>query len=299
MKTQTLPEKPKYEASHGRNRQLAISTLIVMIGFGLAKVISLLQTVVIAQVFGVGQEWDTFVTANRIPELIFTLISGGALAHAFIPIFSGYLAKDDRNGAWNIATHVINTIFVVTLIVSAFVFLIAPWLVENVVAPGFDEVGTQQTFELMRILLLSTLIFSVSGISMGILQSHNHFLLPAIAPIMFDVGILIGVIFLLGPFGVHGIAMGAVLGAWLHFGVQIPGLIHYNARWKPQLGLRDPMLWKVIRLMLPRVAGLGVFSMNFIVMNNIASRLGVGSVAALDWGWRLMQIPQTLIGTAM
>src|SRR5690606_10204431 len=123
--------------------------------------------------------------------------------------------------------------------------------------------------------------FSVSGISMGILQSHNHFLLPALAPIMFDIGILFGVLFLLDEFGVNGVAMGAVLGAALHFGVQVPGLIHFRARWWPELGLRDPTLWRILRLMLPRIAGLGVFSLNFIVMNNIASRLGEGSVSAL------------------
>lgn len=282
-----------------RNQQIARSTLVVMIAFGVAKIISLGQTVIIASVFGVGTEWDTFVTANRIPELIFTLIAGGALAHAFIPIFSGYLARDERDEAWRIASHVINTIFTATAIVSIVVFIASPWLVANVVAPGFDSAGRAQTVELMRILLVSTMIFSVSGIVMGILQSHNHFLLPALAPIMFDVGILIGVIFLLKPLGVHGIALGAVLGAAMHFGIQIPGLIRFKARWIPELGLRDPILWKVIRLMLPRIAGLGVFSINFVVMNNIASRLGVGSVSALDWGWRLMQIPQTLIGTAM
>jgi putative peptidoglycan lipid II flippase len=171
--------------------------------------------------------------------------------------------------------------------------------VEHVVAPGFPPDVQAQTVELTRILLVSTLIFSVSGIVMGILQSHNHFLLPALAPIMFDVGILFGVIFLLSPFGVRGIAIGAVLGAALHFLIQVPGLIRYRARWYPELGWRDANLWHVIRLMIPRIGGLGVFSFNFIVMNNIASRLGEGSVAALDWGWRLMQIPETLIGTAM
>lgn len=282
-----------------RNQQIARSTLVVMIAFGVAKVISLGQTVLIASVFGVGAEWDAFVTANRIPELIFTLIAGGALAHAFIPIFSGYLARNETERGWEVASHVINTIFSVTAIVSIVVFFAAPWMVANVVAPGFDAEGQQQTVELMRILLVSTLIFSVSGIVMGILQSFNHFLLPALAPIMFDVGILFGVVFLIGPFGVHGIAMGAVLGAAMHFGIQIPGLIRFRAQWKFSLGWSDPILWKVIRLMLPRVAGLGVFSLNFLVMNNIASRLGTGSVSALDWGWRLMQIPQTLLGTAI
>ncbi len=296
---QAQPESSTPAETESRNRKLARSTLVVMVAFGVAKAISLAQTVIIARVFGVSAEWDAYVAANSIPELIFTLIAGGALAHAFIPVFSGFLARGDRQGAWRTATHVINTVFSVTLAVSIVAFLAAPWLVATVVAPGFGAAAQAQTVELMRILLLSTLIFSVSGISMGILQSHNHFLLPALAPIMFDVGILFGVLFLLDEFGVNGVAMGAVLGAALHFGVQVPGLIHFRARWWPELGLRDPTLWRILRLMLPRIAGLGVFSLNFIVMNNIASRLGEGSVSALSWGWRLMQIPQTLIGTAM
>lgn len=281
------------------NRQLARSTLIVVIAFAVAKIISLGQTFIIANVFGVGAEWAAYVTANRIPELIFTLIAGGALAHAFIPIFTGFLAKQDYEGSWRTASHVVNSIFVITLAVSAVVFFLAPWLVANVVAPGFDEAVRAQTVELMRILLISTVVFSVSGILMGILQSHNNFLLPALAPIMFDVGILLGVIFLLPPLGVRGIAIGAVLGSVMHLGIQLPGLWRVRARWRLETGFRDPVLWRVIRLMLPRVAGLGVVSLNFLIMNNIASRLGTAPVAALDWGWRLMQIPQTLIGTAI
>lgn len=284
---------------NNRTRRIARSTMTVMIAFGLAKIISLAQSVIIANQFGVEIELSAFVTANRIPELIFTLIAGGALAHAFIPIFGGYLAQGETDRAWTVASHVVNTVFLTTLCISVIVFFAAPWLIANIVAPGFNPAAQAQSAALMRILLISTLIFSVSGLVMGILQSHNHFLLPAIAPIMFDVGILFGVIFLLKPLGVTGIALGAVLGAALHLGVQIPGLIRYKARWSPQIGLRDPELWRIIRLMLPRVAGLGVFSLNFIVMNNIASRLGENAIAALDWGWRLMQIPQTLIGTAM
>lgn len=281
-----------------RNRNIARSTLMVMGAFAAAKIISLAQTFIIARQVGLGTEWDAYVTANRVPELLFVLISGGALSHAFIPIFAGYLAQGDRQKAWRTAAHVINTLFVTTLLASILVFIFSPQIV-NSIAPGFDPAGQQRTMDVMRILLISTLIFSVSGIAMGILQSHNHFLLPALAPIMFDVGILIGIIFLLRPLGVHGIALGAVLGAAMHLGIQIPGLIRFRMRWWPELGLRDPVLWRVVRLMLPRVAGLGVFSLNFLVMNNIASRLGTGAVSALDWGWRIMQIPETLIGTAM
>ncbi len=280
-------------------RQIARSTLIVIIAFGVAKVISLAQTVIIADVFGLGAEWDAYVTANSVPELIFTLIAGGALANAFIPIFTGYLAKNDTSGAWRTASHVINTVFTVTLLLSIAAFIFAPFLVANSIAPGFTASQQADTVVLMRILLVSTVIFSVSGILMGVLQSFNRFLLPALAPIMFDLGILFGVIFLTEPFGVSGIAYGAVIGAALHLAIQLPGVFRVRARWIPELGLRDPQLWRIIRLMLPLIAGLFLFSYSFIVMNNIASRLGEGSVSALSWGWRLMQIPETLIGTAM
>lgn len=295
----TAEEQSRQDSKQKRNRQIARSTVTVMLAFGAAKVISFFQTLVIAQAFGVGSQLDAYVAANRIPELIVTLISGGALTHAFIPIFSSFLAQGDADAAWRLSSHLINTIFTLALILSAAVFVMAPWLVENAVAPGFDPATTRYTVEMMRILLIGTIIFSISGIFSGILNSHQHFLLPALAPIMYDVGILIGVMFLLPIYGVHGIAFGAVLGAVMHLGIQIPGLFRYKMKWKRELGLGNPDLWRVIRLMLPRIAGLGVFSLNFLIMNNIASRLGVGSVSALDWGWRLMQIPQTLIGTAM
>jgi len=280
-------------------RHLARSTFTVMLAFLAAKVISLFQTLIIAQTFGVGRDLDAYVAANRIPELIVILISGGALTHAFIPVFSGFLAKDDLSSAWKLSSHLINSIFTLALALSALVFVFAPWLVDNAVAPGFDAATARSTVNMMRIMLLSTIIFAVSGIFSGILNSHQHFLLPALAPIMFDIGILTGVLFLLPRFGINGLAWGAVLGAGLHFSIQLPGLFRFKMRWRLELGWNNPQLWLVVRLMLPRIGGLGVFSLNFLVMNNIASRLGAGSVSALDWGWRLMQIPQTLIGTAM
>lgn len=287
------------QTHHASTTSMARNTIILMVAFATAKAISLAQTFIIASVFGVGDEWDAFVTANRIPEQIVLLIGGGALSYAFIPVFGGLLARGDRGRAWELASSVINTVFTVTLLLSVIGFLFAPWLVEHVVAPGFEADKVAQTVTLMRILLLSTLIFSVSGIFQGILHSHNHFLLPALAPILFDVGILFGVAFLIGPFGVYGIAWGAVLGAVMHFSIQVPGLLHYRMRWLPRLGWHDPTLRRVIRLMIPRVLGLGVLTFNTLVFNNVASRMGSGAVSAFDWGYRLMNIPETLIGTAM
>ncbi len=293
------PDTPTNDAAHTTVGHLARSTVLLMLAFGTAKAISLLQTFIIARKIGLDTRWDSYITANRLPELLVVMIGGGALGYAFIPVFSGLLARQARVDAWKLASHVVNTIFMVTATLSLLAFLLAPWLVHTFLAPGFGPEQVEQTAALMRILLISTLIFSVSGIFQGILHSHSHFLLPALAPILQDLGLLFGIVFLLDRFGIYGVAWGAVLGAILHFSIQVPGLIHYRARWWPELGWRDPNLRRVIVLMIPRLLGLGVVSFNFLVANNIASRLGEGAVSAFDWGWKLMQIPQTLIGTAM
>lgn len=292
------PDQPP-QVVQATPQSMARNTIILMIAFAAAKAISLAQTFIIASVFGVGDEWDAFVTANRIPEQIVLLIGGGALSYAFIPIFSSFLARRDRDHAWQLASSVINSVLLVTLALSVIGFFAAPWLVRHVVAPGFDAAKVDQTVKLMRILLISTVVFSVSGLFQGILHSFNHFLLPALAPILFDVGLLFGVAFLIEPLGVYGIAWGAVIGSLMHLGVQVPGLIRYRARWLPRLGWSDPALRRVVRLMIPRVLGLGVTTFNAIVFNNIASRMGSGAVSAFDWGYRLMNIPETLIGSAM
>jgi putative peptidoglycan lipid II flippase len=282
-----------------RNQRIARSTLVVMLAFGLAKAISLAQTFIISDRFGTRAQWDAYITASRIPDLIFTVIAGGALINAFIPIFSRYVEQEDEKSAWRVASEVVNTAFVIVAVLSAIAFILAPWLIGTFVAPGFDSATLAEAVQLMRLLLVTTLIFAISGIVTGILQSYNHFLLPALAPIMFDVGVLFGAVFLITPLGVYGIAYGAILGAALHLAIQIPGLVKRRAHWLPLFGLRDPELRRFLCLMLPRVIDAALFIFGGLLANNLASRLGEQAVSAFDWGWRLMQIPETLIGTAM
>jgi putative peptidoglycan lipid II flippase len=280
-------------------RTIIRSTIIVVIGFTLARLISLVQTILIADVFGVGAQWDRFVAANQLPETIVLIIGGVTLTTALMPLFSGLLARNENAAAWRLASNVLNTVFVASCVVSALAFIAAPWLVARVVAPGFSTDSIAETVGLMRLLLLATLIFSISGSTMGLLQSHNRFLAPALAPVMYDVGILFGAGFLVQPFGVYGIAYGTLIGAVLHFAIQIPWLTQVGARWTPGFGWNDPTVRRVFWLMLPRILDVGIFTFTFTMAINFASRLGDGAVSAWSWGWRLMQIPQTLIGSAM
>ncbi len=303
--------------------RIARSAVVVIGVLTFAKLFSLTEKWVGLDRFGVGADWGTFAAANQLPEQLYVLIAGGALAYAFIPVFGGFLTRGDREGAWKLASNMLNTIFLAALFLAALAFLLAPWLVSTVVAPGFTPERAAQTANLMRILLVSLIIFSISGLTSGILHTHQHFLLPALAPILFDAGNLFGVVVLAPRIGIYGAAIGAVLGSVLHFGIQVPGLIRVRARWRPYLNWRDPALREVIRLMIPRALGLALANANMLVAyniasrlgeesvarllhplspilaNNIASRLGEESVAAFNRGYALMQVPQTLIGTAM
>ncbi len=302
--------------------KIARSAIIVIGILGFGKLFSLAEKWIGLDRFGVGVDWDTFAAANQLPEQLYNLIGGGALAFAFIPIFSGILARGNRDQAWKLASNVLNTIFLAAFLLSGIVFLFAPQIISTLIAPGFAKPFLParvlsepfsgdlfvylarpdlvlQTANLMRILLLSLMIFSVSGLCSGILHTHQHFVAPALAPIMYDVGNLLGVAFLARFFGIYGAAVGAVIGAGLHLGVQVIALVRVRARWLPYLNWRNAELRQVIRLMIPRAISLGLANLDLLIAYNIASTLGGGSVAAFNRGWTLMQLPQTLIGTAM
>lgn len=279
-------------------QRLVRSVLTVMIGFSATKGVSLLQTIIIANKFGAGSEYDTFVQGSILPDYIVRLIGGGALGVAFIPVFSALLNKEDNEGAWTLASQVFNTLMLVAITVSTIVMLTAPLLVNHIIAPGLNDADSQQTAEIMRILSVGAIIFSLSGILAGILHGHNHFFLPVLAPIFQDLGLLFGVIFFIEPFGIHGLALGTLLGAILHFSIQVPGLFMFKFKWYPMLGWKDPQLRHVFRLMLPRVLIGVTFLVNLIAISNINSQLGEGAASAFSWGIRFMDIPQALIGTA-
>ncbi len=281
------------------NRRVFISAIIVGFGFLISKVTGILDDLILAKIIGPGPQLDAYYAAFGLPDLLFTLIAGGALAAAFIPMFSSFLTRDDRSGAWRLASAVINTAFLAAAIASLILAIFAPVIVSQTIGSGFAPEQQQLSANLMRVILISTVVFSISGIVMSTLQANQHFFLTALAPIMYNVGILGGVIFLGPTIGVWGPTIGVVVGALLHLLVQVPGLIKYKAKWSPRLGWRDPDLRRVIRLLLPRVAGLGVVQLAALVTTSLASHLSAGSVTALNYGWRVMQLPETLIATAI
>jgi putative peptidoglycan lipid II flippase len=282
------------------NRQIARAAGTVMVTFVFGKAIGLFAYLLLGRTFGTGADLDAYLAANRFSDTLFTLVAGGALASAFIPTFTTLLAKDDRESAWRLASAIANLVIIVLVLLGILGAVFAPWVVRNLLARGFED--PQQialTVRLLRIQVPSAVIFGLSGLVMGILNGHQRFLYPALAPSMYQVGIIFGVLALAPSMGIEGAAWGVVIGALLHLLVQIPQLAHLpQRRYTFSLGLRLPMVREVLILMGPRLIGVAVVNLNFWVNIQIASHYP-GGISALTYGFVLMMMPQAAIAQSI
>jgi putative peptidoglycan lipid II flippase len=168
-----------------------------MVGMGISSIAGLVATMLISKAFGTSAEIDAFYAANRVTEIIFNLMAGGALASAFIPTFTGLLTRGNRAGAWRLASQIANWVFITMTGAAVVSWVIAPWIVPNLLAPGFkDPAQIALTVNLLREMLLAPLIFGISGLLMGILNGQQHFVLPAIAPACYQLGLILGILVL-------------------------------------------------------------------------------------------------------
>jgi putative peptidoglycan lipid II flippase len=282
---------------------LARNSLIVAFLFFINKVLALGDTVIVSRIYSNEVELlDTFNAANNLPDLLFALISGGALAMAFIPLLTEYLTTKDRAAAWDLFSRVANFGFVVTALFALVVAIFAQQIVdaEIGIAPGFGPEQRTLLAELMRLNLIGTMIFSISGLVMASLQANQHFVMPAIAPSMYNVGQIFGAIFLVPVYGIYGLVYGTIIGAALHLLVQFPMLFKFGFRWTPALDIRHTGLVEAVKLMAPRLLTMAGIQLIFIARDNLASRLDqVGAVTSLTYGWMIMQVPETILGTAL
>lgn len=280
---------------------LARTSILIAVFFGLDKVLAFVRVGIISRIYTdeVGL-LDVFNSANNVPDVLFALISGGALAMAFIPLMSEYLTTKSREAAWDLFSRVANLAFLVTVSVAVIVFIFAQQLVDHVIVPGFTAEQRALVAELMRLNLISTIIFSISGLVMASLQANQHFLLPALAPTMYNVGQIFGALMFVPIFGIQGLVYGVILGAALHLGIQVPALFRFGFKWTPALDLRHTGLLEALRLLGPRLLTMGGIQSIVIVRDYLASLTGQeGAVTSLAYGWMIMQVPETLLGTAI
>lgn len=280
-------------------RHLLRSSAMVVFLLGLGKLTGLVRARLLSAEFGTGSAYDAFTAANQLPEVFVTLISGGALAAAFIPVYSAYLTSQRSKQAAQLAGSILTLVVAVLGAISAVGIILAPWLVRHVLVPDFSPEQQALTASLMRIILLQTTLFGISGVLSSILNAHQHFALPAFAPVALDLGYFYGLFVLVPDMGIAGLAWGTVLGGVLHIMIQVPALLYYRFRYTPQIVTSLAGVREVVRLMVPRIATLGSVQIADLFIIRLASGLAAGNTSAYFIGYQLMQLPETLLGTAI
>ena len=289
------------------------------------------RTWVLAQQFGTTGAYDAFIAAQRIPEIIFQLVAGGALGSSFIPIYAS-LRREDTQAAWNLASAVMTLTALAAAIAGVLVFALAGPLVDGILLPGRPAELQALAVTLTRIMVVTPAVFAISGLVMGILQSHGLFLLPSLAISMNSIGIIAGAVLLapllatapyttlsaisehlpitlrtlsrlpvdqVGASSVYGLAVGAVLSALLHLFVQLPGLVQIRARLRFYAAPNAAGVRRVLVLMAPRVLGLAVVQINFVVNIVLTSNMVEGSLVALNTAFMLMYFALGIIGQSV
>jgi putative peptidoglycan lipid II flippase len=282
--------------------KIAKSTGIVSSATFLSRVLGLVREQVFAFLFGAGYVTDAFVAAFRIPNLLRDLFAEGALSSAFIPVFTDYVTNQGKEKAWELANLVLNLLLVTLCLIVILGIIVSPYIV-GVIAPGFGKVAGKQelTTLLSRIMFPFLLLVALAALVMGILNTFRHFGIPAVAPTLFNLGMIMGGFFISPWFDppIIGMAIGVLLGGFGQLAIQLPSLRKIGFRYRFTFNLHHPGVKRILILMVPATLGLASTQINIFVNTLIASFLPQGSVSYLSYSFRLMQFPIGVFGVAV
>lgn len=259
-------------------------------------VLGLVRDMLFARVFGASRLLDVYYASFIIPDFLLNIFVAGALTAAFVPIFTYLYARNENVEAEKVATTMLVAAPLILLILAIPVFIFMPRLAD-VVAPGFAFEDKELLVLMARILLLSPIIFAVSNTLGNILISFERFWGYGLAPIFYNLGIIIGIP-LARIFGPLGLIEGVVIGALLHLAVRWADIAKNRIRWRFPVQWRHPEFRKILKLMIPRMAGQPIEQITFFIFTNIASTLTVGSIVVLSFARNFQSVPVSLFGIA-
>jgi len=271
-------------------RRIASAATLILVAYGLSRVLGAVREIVIAHTFGTSPLLDDYRVAFAVPDLLFNLLLAGAISSAFIPVLSEHLARHEVHRAREIAERVLTTGTVILTLSAAVLFVIAPLYV-SLIAFGYSAQDHEVITSLTRILLLQPIFLGAGGLVIGILTAYQRFFAQALAPICYNLAIIAAAAWFAPHSGVSALAVGVVAGALLHVGIQLPAL--WRTGWRPSttLGLDDPGLRKVGQLMFPIALGLAAAQVNVFVDTVLGTSLPHGRVAALRYADTIAQLP--------
>ncbi len=278
---------------------ITVAAILVAGSSLVSRLLGVFRDRILAGEFGAGDTLDIYYAAFRIPDLVFNLLVLGALSAGFIPLFTG-LVKDEKDTgnnkqAWSFANNLLNIMIIGLLILILILEIVAPVLTK-LITPGFSDKKLELTVALTRIMFFSPLLLGISSVFSGILQSFKRFFVYSLSPIFYNIGIIIGALFFVPFWGIYGLAWGVVLGAFMHLVVQLPLVFRMGYRYGLQFKLKDEMIKRIGRLMVPRTLSLAITQVNLVVITIIASTLESGSLTIFNFANNLQSFPVGIFG---
>ena len=281
---------------NSQTKTITRGALIIGASYFISAILGLIRDRLLAGRFGAGLELDVYFAAFRIPDFVYNILILGGLIVAFLPLFAEYFSRN-KDEVWQMANHVLNAFLIFLISISFIFFILTPWLIKWLF-PGFGEEHYKLAIPLIRLLFLSPIFFGISNLLSGILQYFQRFFIYSLTPILYNLGIIFGILFLVPYFGIFGVGMGVVFGAFLHMAIQIPTAINCGFSYKFLLDFKYPALKRIFKLMVPRVFGVAAQQINLIVITAIASTITAGSIAIFSISNNFQSLPVGIIGAS-
>ena len=283
---------------YSRQTSILSGAAIIATTLILSKTLGLIRDRLLAHVFS-PDKIDIFWAAFRLPDFIFQVVILGALSVAFIPVFTESYEHKGKDEAYDVARAVLNIFLSIFILSTVVIYIFAQPIISTVIAPGFDLERQMQVVTLTRVILFGQVILVLGSFFIGILQSFQRFIIPSLAPVFYNFGIILGIVFLSKSFGIKGAAFGVVIGAALHVLIQLPLIWSLGFRFKFPPKFFHSGVKEIIRLMSVRTIGLAAEQVNETVGVALASLVSIGSVTYLTFAQHLQVVPIGLFGATL
>ena len=290
--------KKKILATIFNNNTQSIASAALLLGAATvaSSLLGVVRERLLVVTFGVGNSLDSYFAAFQVPNFAYNLLISATLSVAFIPVFCEFLHKD-KEEAWRIANSILNLTIIAMGILAFIFFLGAPWLVK-LISPGFSGDKYSLTVNLTRMLMLSPWLFSISSIFSSILNSFRSFFLVALAPLIYNISIICGILFLAPIMGIYGVVLAVIIGAFLHISIQIPGAVKFGFRWRRVIDWKNRGVKEILKLIAPRILAIDASQISQLVGTIIGSTLMIGSVAIFNLVFNIELLPISIFAVS-
>lgn len=283
---------------NGQSKSITAAAIIIGSLSLVSRFLGIFRDRILAAEFGASSTLDVYYAAFRLPDLVYSLLILGAVSAGLIPVFTSLISQNKKEESWKLINGVLNLVIMGVILLCGVLWVFAPFVI-HIITPGFSGAQMDQVVSLSRIMFLSPVLLGISAIMGSVLQSYRKFFAFSLAPVLYNVGIIIGALYFVPIWGIVGLAWGVVFGSVLHMLIQILPLKILGYYWQPILTLRDHNIKKVLYLMVPRTLTLMVGQLNVVIVTIIASTFAAGSLAIFTLANNLQSFPLGIFSVSL